>query len=184
MAYPHAVLDANVLAQSYVRDLLLDAATLGLCRVRWTDAILDETRRVYVRDLGRDPADVDALLAAMRREFPRAPITGYEQLIPAMTNDAKDRHIAAAAVRAGADVVTFNLRHFRPRDLAPFGIRAVYPDAFLATLAANHATELAQLVREQAGRRTDPPISPAAFLRRLTRTLPRFAATVRDTLGE
>lgn len=184
MSYPHAVLDANVLAQAYVRDLLLDADALGLCRVRWTDTILEEARRVYIRELGRDPEDIDALLAAMRREFPRATIEGYGELIAAMTNDPKDRHVAAAAARARADIVTFNLRHFRPRDLAPFGVRAVHPDAFLATLGEDHAADLARIVREQAGRRTNPPISPGAFLDRLARPLPRFAAIVRDTFGE
>lgn len=184
MPYPHAVLDANVLAQAYVRDLLLDAGAFGLCRVRWTDAILDETRRVYIRDLGRDPMDIDALLAAMRREFPRATIAGHEDLITAMTNDAKDRHVAAAAAHVRADIVTFNLRHFRPRDLAPFGVRAVHPDVFLATLAGEHQADLARIVRTQAGRRTEPPLSPAAFLDRLARSLPRFAAVVRDAVGE
>ena len=172
MPFPHTVLDANVLAQAYVRDLLLDADALGLFHVRWTDAILHETRRVYIHELGRDPAAIDALLTAMRREFPHATITGYEKLITAMTVDPKDRH------------VTFNLRHFLPRDLAPFGVQAVRPDLFLATLAEDHQEALTQIVRVQAGRRTNPPLSPDAFLVRLARPLPHFSAIIGAALHE
>src|SRR3712207_8129518 len=44
---------------------------------------------------------VDTLLA----RFPRALTTGYELLIPGMTNHPKDRHVLAAAVRAHAQVI-------------------------------------------------------------------------------
>jgi len=181
---PHAALDANVLVQAYVRDLLLDADAFGLCRLRWTDTILDETRRVYLHELERDPAAIDALLTAMRREYPRAAITGYGKLIAVMTVDPKDRHVAAAATWARANVVTFNLRHFLPRDLAPFGMQAVHPDLFLTTLAEGHLEALTQIVRVQAGRRTNPPLSPDAFLIRLARPLPRFSAIIGAALNE
>lgn len=127
MPYPHVVLDANVIVQGRVRGLLLDAAAAKLCRVRWTEAILTEARRAAIGDLGHDPAAVDALLAALRRHFPRAAIAGYESLVDAMMNDPKDQHVAAAAAHARANVVTFNLRHFRPEHLAPFGVRALSP---------------------------------------------------------
>lgn len=134
MSSPHAMLDANVLAQAYVRDLLRDADALGLCRVRWTDTILDETRRVSIHKLGRAPADIDALLAAHRRAFPRATITGYEEAIAEMTGDPKDRHVAAA-VSARADVVTFNLRHLRPLPRC----REHHPPRFLMPPARQHS---------------------------------------------
>ena len=40
------------------------------------------------------------LIAAMRRAFPEAIVTGYAPLVDAMTNDLKDRHVVAAAVAA------------------------------------------------------------------------------------
>jgi len=49
-----------------------------------------------------------------------------------MTNDPKDRHVAAAAVRANAQViVTSNLKDFQPSSLTEWGIEARHPDQFL-----------------------------------------------------
>ncbi|MDZ4235884.1 MAG: PIN domain-containing protein, partial [Dietzia sp.] len=51
--------------------------------------------------------------STMEHYFADAMVTGYEDLVPTMTNDAKDRHILAAAIRGGAEVlVTFNTRDF------------------------------------------------------------------------
>jgi len=177
--YPQIVLDANVIVQALVRDLLLDADAHGLCRVRWTEAILAEARRTLIGEFGRDPARIDALLAAMRQHFPRAAIVGYEARIAAMTNDPKDRHVAAAAVWAGAAIATFNLRHFRPAALAPFSVRALHPDAFLMERYPAHPATLATIVREQAAQRTDPPLALAAYRDKLIVPLPRFAAAIR-----
>ena len=54
------------------------------------------------------------LRSVMEEAFPEAMVTGHEPLIAAMKNEEKDRHVVAAAVKAGAQVVvTNNLRHFR-----------------------------------------------------------------------
>ena len=53
-------------------------------------------------------------------------VTGYERLIDAVTlPDPDDRHVLAAAIRAGADIiVTFNLNEFPEKYLMPYGIEA------------------------------------------------------------
>jgi hypothetical protein len=54
-----------------------------------------------------------------------------------MTNDPGDRHVLAAAVFAGASlIVTFNLKDFSEKALAPWQIEAQHPDTFLCTLYA------------------------------------------------
>ena len=60
-------------------------------------------------------------------------VTGYETLIDAVTlPDPDARHVLAAAIRAGADlIVTFNLNDFPKKDLQPYGIEAQHPDDFL-----------------------------------------------------
>lgn len=62
-------------------------------------------------------------------------MTGYENLVGAMTNDTKDEHVLAAAVRADASaVVTFNIKDFPDEALAPLHVDAIHPDTFLLDL--------------------------------------------------
>ena len=64
--------------------------------------------------------------------FPEAMVKGYEPLIAGLQNDTKDRHVVAAAVKAGAQVITtVNIRDFTP---LPDGIEAQTPDEFLCNL--------------------------------------------------
>ena len=92
-----------------------------------------------------------------------------------MTNHPKDHHVAAATVHAGADIVTSNLRDFRPADLAPFGIRAVHRDDFLIELTNAAPDAMADVLRDLL---TEPPyqhLTAEGLLHRLERTVPRFA---------
>jgi hypothetical protein len=62
-------------------------------------------------------------------------VEGYEDLIPAMTNHERDRHVLAAAVRCGAEtIVTYNLKDFPRSALAPYSITAQGPSTFLRNL--------------------------------------------------
>ena len=68
----------------------------------------------------------------MQTAFEDANVTGYECLITSMTNDAKDRHVLAAAVRCGAHaIVTNNVRHFPPQAVKPYDIDVLTADEFL-----------------------------------------------------
>lgn len=101
-----ALLDANVLYPAYLRDLLLRLAQAGVYQPRWSAEILDEVARNIKK--GRDDAGqekVDCMISLMKRHFEDAEVTGYEGLVPAMTNDPKDRHVLAAAITGGADVI-------------------------------------------------------------------------------
>jgi len=84
-----------------------------------------------VRDL-MDRAVDDALVSAYRR---------YERLFP--RTDAKDRHVAAAAVaarrRAAVDtatIVTWNVKDFDGVEMEAVGLRVETPDASLCELLA------------------------------------------------
>jgi hypothetical protein len=69
----------------------------------------------------------------MGKALPDAKVTGYESLVPALElPDPDDRHVLAAAIRAGAQmIVTSNLKDFPPECLSPFAIEAKGPDDFL-----------------------------------------------------
>lgn len=60
-------------------------------------------------------------------------VTGYENLAAGLhLPDPNDRHVSAAAIVAGADViVTWNLKHFPPAALAPYGTQVQNPDGFI-----------------------------------------------------
>jgi hypothetical protein len=68
----------------------------------------------------------------LREHFGDWEIAGYEGLISAMTCEAKDRHVLAAAVRGGVNqIVSANVKDFPPASLVPYGIDVVKPDDFL-----------------------------------------------------
>ncbi|MDR8392233.1 hypothetical protein NC796_13855 [Aliifodinibius sp. S!AR15-10] len=54
-----------------------------------------------------------------------------------MTNDVKDRHVAAAAVREKLDmIITFNLKDFGDEHLKKWNVKAVHPQDYLLILCS------------------------------------------------
>lgn len=142
------VLDACVLVDACLRDTLLRLAeTPPQYSPRWSAAILDEVGRTLINKLGRTEAQWVHLQNKMTEAFPDARVARFEHLIPSLTNQAKDRHVLAAAIQAGAAViVTYNLKDFRPDDVRPWSVEAISPDAFLTEcLDADPRTVIAKL---------------------------------------
>lgn len=101
-----------------------------------------------------------------------------------MTNHPKDRHITAAAWHVQADLIlTFNLKDFPLRDLAPFNLRAIDPDAFLMQLFETNPDSMATIIREQEQDRIRPARSVAELLDGLAKITPRFAAAMRRQMN-
>jgi predicted nucleic acid-binding protein len=124
------VLDTCALYPAYLRDTLLRLANAGTFRPLWSAHILDELERNLAERTSEDRAR--RVTDLMRHHFLDANVTGYEPLIATMTNDEKDRHVLAAAVRANADaIVTFNLDDFPEHTTELFQIDVIDPDAFL-----------------------------------------------------
>jgi hypothetical protein len=175
--------DANVLYPNVLRDVLIRLAQTGLVHARWTDRILDET----FRNLGQDRPDIpsvklDKLRELMNAAVPDCLVTGYEKLIPALTlPDVDDRHVLAAAIRAGAQViVTANLRDFPDSELAQFGVEAKHPDEFVMDLFHLDGVRVHQAVSATAAGWRNPPGTPADVCDRLVAAgLPISAAALR-----
>ena len=160
----------NVLFPFTLRDTLLRATAAGFYQLRWSSDILDEMTRnlASTRTMSKDRAS--RLRAVMEREFPEALVSAYEPLVAAMKNDKKDRHVVAAAVKAGAQViVTSNLRHFTP---LPDGVEAQSPEAFLENLFDLRPDAFIELLREQAEDLVNPPMTFDDLLARLARVAP------------
>jgi predicted nucleic acid-binding protein len=177
-----AVRDANVLYPFTLRDTLLRAAAAGLFRVHWSEQILEETTRNLVADGIVTAGQAARLRAAMDRAFPEALVSGYEDLVPEMRNDEKDRHVAAAAHVARAQViVTGNLGDCRQ---LPRGIQAQHPDGFLCRLLELNPGVLSAVVREQAAEVRRPPRTLDDVLRALGKVVPTFVARLGAPLHE
>ena len=127
-----AFLDACVLAPMPVADTLLRLAEEPSFYVpKWSDSVLEETRRT-LKKFGYPDSKVDRRIRVMNEAFEDALVIGFEELIPAMTNDAKDRHVLAAAITCNANViVTDNKRHFPAECVARYGMEVMSADEFL-----------------------------------------------------
>jgi len=176
------VLDANVLYPFTLRDTLLRAAAAGLFQVYWSRQILEEAQRNLLAAGVMTQAQAARLEATMERAFPEAMVTGYEALIPAMPNDEKDRHVVAAAVKSGAQViVTSNLADFSE---LPEGVEAQSPDDFLCNLFDLDHDGMTELVRRQAAALQRPPRSFDEVVTALAKMVPEFAGYVRRHAAE
>lgn len=135
-----AVLDANVLFPTILREILIDLAGQGLFAPVWSPRILAEWRHAAAR-LGADhDAVAGAEIALLRARFPaaEAPDDGA-RAIDLHFPDPADRHVVEAALAADApSIVTANLRDFPQPLMARLGLRALHPDAFLLDLLGDH----------------------------------------------
>lgn len=151
MATFPVVIDACVLFNAPVRDTLLRASEYGLYRVHWLQKILDETTKKLI-ERGKMKEDQAAhLVSEMSKAFPEAMIEVPQEQITAMRNDPRDRHVAACAVCASAEVVcTINLEDFKPERLSEWNIEAQHPDEFLCFLIDLSPDVLMRVLIEQA----------------------------------
>lgn len=128
-----ALLDTCVLAPMPVVDTLLRLAEEpAFYTPKWSPDILGELRRVLLCNFRLTEQQVQRRLNALEITFPSAMVTGYEDLIGSMTNDVKDRHVLAAAVRSNAHaIISDNVRDFPESSLRSYGIECLTADKFL-----------------------------------------------------
>jgi predicted nucleic acid-binding protein len=182
-AVPTAVLDANVLFPMGLCDTLMRAALDSLYTAHWNRTILDEIERNLVMQGRTTPEGARRRCLNMQRALPDALITGYENLVPTMMNNQKDRHVLATAVHIRAQIiVTNNIRHFPSAALAPYGIEAQSADTFLNSLFIADPDAIERIIAEQADRLTSPPQSVEQVLDNLALEAPIFADAVRGQL--
>jgi hypothetical protein len=178
-----ALYDASVLHPAALRDLLVRLALTGLFRARWSDQILDE----MVRSILRRRPDLDRTRLARTRDLmcdavPDCLVTGYEPLIGGLAlPDPDDRHVLAAAVRCGAQViVTANLADFPEAALGCFSIQAQSPDQFVLELVDLAPARVAAIVQQQSAPLRNPPRTVDDVLDDLgANGLPRAVAALR-----
>lgn len=151
--------------------------------VRWSTTVLDELRRTMLH-LGATEQQVDRRLGAMTESFPFATVEDYHELERGLTNDPKDRHVLAAAIRSECHtIVTFNLKHFPEASLRWWGIEALHPDEFLLNQLDLAPGTVLGALQCQSQQYTRPPMTIEDVLGRLARCgVPDFADECRRHL--
>lgn len=178
------IYDACVLHPAPLRDLLMRIAATGIVRARWTDEILDEC----FRSIRRERPDLKPEALARTRQLmieavPDCLVTGYEDLIQGLKlPDEKDRHVLAAAVRAGAQgIVTCNLKDFPEAAVGPYHVEAVHPDDFVLDVIDLASGLVTQVVESQASALRNPARKVGEVLGTLRNCgLPRAVAKLRE----
>jgi hypothetical protein len=145
-----ALLDANVLYPTVLREILIGVARAGLYTPLWSDRILEEWARATVK-LGPGAEEIArGEIALLRAAFPAAsiaPRAGLEARLH--LPDPADVHVLAAAITGGADViVTFNAQDFPRHLLAEEGIARMDADEFLRALHATVPERVAGVVEQ------------------------------------
>jgi hypothetical protein len=175
-------LDTCVLFPQTLRDVLLTAAESGLYLPLWSSSVLDELERNLIEDRGLTPRQATRLREAMIGALPDSTVSGYHYLIPAMTNDGGDRHVLAAAVLGGAEIiVTENLRHFPAAACEPHNIRPRSVDDFLSGLLSADHERVCVVLRSIERDRKNLPL--AEIVRLIGIVAPRFVRGVSFYLG-
>lgn len=167
------VLDACVLIPMPLADTLLrmvEAPRLYL--PKWSQTIMDEVTRNLTSKWDMAPDKALRREEELRRHFPEAWVEGFEPLVDVLTNDPKDRHVLAAAVRSHSElIVTYNRRHFPAASLQQWGINVEAPSTFLRGLYELDAGLFVNKLHEQA---TSIQVPLPRLLRALARNVPKF----------
>jgi predicted nucleic acid-binding protein len=125
-----ALFDSSVLFGIRLTSLLMELAMSGLFRPRWSNDIHREWMKAVSEQRGIPIEKLQSRREAMDGAVLDCCVSGYEDLIGALTlPDPNDRHVLAAAITCGADViVTFDLKHFPTEVLDKYGIHIKHPD--------------------------------------------------------
>ena len=177
--------DTSVCFPISVLDLLLRCDERDLHRIVWSEDLLRELERVWVRQGARSVGSAQAVTAAIRSTFPAQQVDreAYAHLIDLMPGGDPDDHChAAAAVSvAPAVLLTVNLKDFPARPLGERGVTVLSPDEYATSLLNEHPDDLLVVVADMAGHRRRPPMDVDDVLDALARAgLTKFVATFRQ----
>jgi len=169
---PSAFLDASALYPALLRNILMRLALRDLFRPSWSEHVQNEWTRAVLRDRpSLQPARIERTRRLMDENINDAIVRGYEHLIETITlPDADDRHVLAATIHCGASIiVTANLRDFPAAALAPFGVEACHPDAFILGLIESSPREAVAALRELRLDLRNPQLTAADLLATMNR---------------
>ena len=162
-----AFFDANVLYPAELRSFLMYLALIGVFRAKWSRDVHEE----WISNLLLNRPDLtrqqlERTRELMDRSAQDALVTGYESLIPKLVlPDENDRHVLAAAIHAGANViVTKNLKDFPLSAVQEFGIEPQHPDEFILHLLELAPEDVCAAAETHRQSLKNPPKTMAEYL--------------------
>jgi predicted nucleic acid-binding protein len=184
MATFTAVYDANVLYSAPLRDFFVQLAASKILDARWTEEIHSEwMRNVLLNCSDIRPEQLARTKNLMNENVEDCLVQGYETIIPELElPDPGDRHVLAAAIRCGANlIVTFNLRDFPAENLRQYNIEPLHPDEFILRFLNLNFEGVCKAAEKQRIRLKNPPKTPDEYLQTLVELgLPLSAARMRE----
>ena len=185
---PVAVLDACVLFQGRLTNLLLHLAEAKAFEPMWSDEIHAEWMRNLQSGMSVPLDKIQYRLGEMEKAFPAANVPPAPALVAAVARmsrsaaQRKDAHVVATAVMAKATViVTHNIKDFAPHVLSHYGMVKVRPDPFCVGLLASHETQVLAGIRMHRVSLRKTPMSPDQYIDHLAGErlgMPRLAVAL------
>jgi len=173
------IYDACIFYPAPLRDLLVRLAQTRRFRARWTEAIHSEwINSLYAKRPDIEPGKLEAVAEQINAAVPDCLITGYEHIVQELElPDEKDRHVLAAAIRAGAAairagaaaIITLNMKDLPSTVLGEYEILAIHPDDFILDLADLEPQVLERVAKAQRQALRRPPLDPEGFVSVLRR---------------
>ena len=176
------LLDACVLYPAPLRDLLIELASKGMFRGRWTEKIHDE----WIGNLLKNRPDLTRVQLERTRKLMNERVldclvNDYEDLIHGIIlPDEQDLHVLAAAIKAQAQIiVTCNTKDFPIAILKKFEIEVQHPDTFLRYQLDLKLSIFLSCLKNIRQRLKKPPVSSNHYLSVLFPHLPQTVSYLR-----
>ena len=180
-----AVLDACVLFQGRLTNLLLHLAEAKAFEPIWSDAIDAEWMRNPHSSMGIPIDKIEYWRGEMERAFPAANVPEPSTLIATIQGVSKTatqrkdaRSVATAVIAKAAVIVTYNIKDFSLEMLSRCVLAKVRPDAFCVGLLGSHETQVLAGIRMHTANLGRTPMSPAQYIDHLAedrRGMPELA---------
>ena len=177
------VVDADVLIPILSCDLLLTGLDLAVYELAVSATVLDEVERHLMTDFPtQDPSRLAARADRMRFALRNSVVRDVKPTGRVDAVNAKDRHVAMAAITAQATIAVTNDRRLRRQlrealpKLSPMSI-----DDFALHLFLRQSEELNAILENMARKRTKPPMTVDELVTRMGSSLPKFATRWRES---
>jgi hypothetical protein len=185
---PVATLDACILFQGRLTNLLLHLAEAKAFEPIWSDTIHAEWMRNLHSRMGIPIEKIRYRRSEMEKAFPVATVPATAALISAIQGLSKtaaqrrDAHVVATAVVAKAAVImTHNIKDFAPQALSHYGLSKIRPDPFSVNLLASHQAQVLAGIRAHRASLRRTPMSAAQYIGHLADDklgIPRLAVAL------